>query len=68
MIFNDSDLSPEPPGGKPTPSPEDGRRSHLKVVEQVRIAHSGLRYRLRVSVRFECSLDPLGVHSPPRTN
>jgi stringent starvation protein B len=33
MIFNDSDLSPEPPGGKPTPSPEDGRRSHLKVVK-----------------------------------
>jgi stringent starvation protein B len=33
MIFNDSDLSPEPPGGKPTPGPEDSRRSHLKVVK-----------------------------------
>jgi stringent starvation protein B len=33
MIFNDSDLSPEPPGGKPTAGPEDGRRSHLKVVK-----------------------------------
>ena len=33
MVFNDSDLSPEPPGGKPTPGPEDARRSHLKVVK-----------------------------------
>ena len=33
MVFNDSDLSPEPPGGKPTPPPEDARRSHLKIVK-----------------------------------
>ena len=33
MIFSDSDLSPEPPGGKPTAGPEERRRSHLKVVK-----------------------------------
>lgn len=35
MIFNESDLTPEPPNGKPppTPPPEEGRRPHLKVVK-----------------------------------
>ncbi len=35
MIFNESDLTPEPPGGKPpaTPTPEESRRPHLKVVK-----------------------------------
>lgn len=34
MIFNEGDLTPEPPGGKPTsPGPEETRRPHLKVVK-----------------------------------
>lgn len=34
MIFNESDLTPEPPGGKPTsPAPDENRRPHLKVVK-----------------------------------
>lgn len=38
MLFNENDLTPEPPGGggKPppsTPGPEEPRRSHLKVVK-----------------------------------
>jgi stringent starvation protein B len=34
MIFNESDLLPDPPGGKPTPpAPEDSRRARLKVVK-----------------------------------
>ena len=35
MIFNESDLTPEPPNGKPPPAspPEEGRRPHLKVVK-----------------------------------
>ncbi len=36
MIFNESDLTPDPPGGKPPtpPAPEEGgRRPHLKVVK-----------------------------------
>ncbi|HKE44340.1 MAG TPA: ClpXP protease specificity-enhancing factor [Steroidobacteraceae bacterium] len=32
MIFNDSDLSPEPPT-KPTPGSDDSRRPRLKVVK-----------------------------------
>ena len=35
MIFNESDLTPEPPGGKPPsgPAPEENKRPHLKVVK-----------------------------------
>jgi stringent starvation protein B len=35
MIFNESDLTPEPPGGKPppAPAPEENKRPHLKVVK-----------------------------------
>lgn len=34
MIFNESDLTPDPSGGKPSPTtPDDARRPHLKVVK-----------------------------------
>ncbi len=35
MIFNESDLTPDPPGGKPPagPAPEESKRPHLKVVK-----------------------------------
>ncbi len=34
MIFSESDLGPQPPGGTPTsPAPDNGRRPHLRVVK-----------------------------------
>jgi hypothetical protein len=34
MIFSETDIEPEPPGGKPTsPGSNEGRRPHLKVVK-----------------------------------